>query len=232
MYFSSTFKKKKADFIWLYRRTRGEQCTLPSKAYSAVFHKILTQKLLMFRLEKQTVRWTKTYLNIWVPRWWLVSQSLAGGQGQAVRPTGQYWGQSCSTSSLPTQRMGQWVSSAVCWWHSAARTAGHAAAMQSTATSWQPRGGKAQTPAPQQEQPHATDWRTEWQKRTCKSWWPPWWTWANMPCSKGKQFSGCNRESTASTLRQKILLFIQHSWGHIRRSGLPTTRDMSTLDEV
>lgn len=35
--------RKKADFISLYRSTRGEQCILPSKAYSAAFHKIHTE---------------------------------------------------------------------------------------------------------------------------------------------------------------------------------------------
>lgn len=34
MYFSSSLKKKNADFIPLYRRTRGVQWILPSRAYS------------------------------------------------------------------------------------------------------------------------------------------------------------------------------------------------------
>ncbi|KAK4829816.1 hypothetical protein QYF61_006653 [Mycteria americana] len=42
--------------------------TKGNRAFDTVSHKILTDKLLMYGLDKQTVRWVKTWLNGWAQR--------------------------------------------------------------------------------------------------------------------------------------------------------------------
>lgn len=149
----------------------------------------------MFRLDEQTVRWTKNCLNICVQRL-VISVTRSGWRPvTSCAPHRSILGPvllnifinnpddgavgTLSKFADDTQLQGLVGTQDI-------------TAIQSTATSRQPRGGKAQIPAPQQEQPHArittcqrlSSWRTAWQKRTCKSWWPPGWTGANMPCSK------------------------------------------------
>ena len=46
-------KEKAVDIVYLYFST----------AFNTVSHKILTEKLLMYRLDKQTVRWIENWLN-------------------------------------------------------------------------------------------------------------------------------------------------------------------------
>lgn len=51
-----------------------------NKAFDTVSHKILTEKLLLNRLDVQTVKWTESYQNGFSRGWWSVAQSLIEGQ--------------------------------------------------------------------------------------------------------------------------------------------------------
>lgn len=166
--------------------------------------------------------------------WWLVSQGLAGGQWQAVCPTGQHWVQSCSTSSLTIQMMGQ-----VCWWHRTARTGGcagcHCHPEHSNLISTKGRQGPNPcTSGGTTTCQRLSTWTTAWQKRTWKSWWPPGWTWANVPCSKeGKRHSGCNREKYCQPAEaDNPSLYSALMRPHLEFWAPHYKRDMSILDRV
>ena len=55
---------------WLGKEGERSGYSLPGlqKDFDTVSHKILTDKLLMYGLNKQTVRWGETWLNGWAQR--------------------------------------------------------------------------------------------------------------------------------------------------------------------
>jgi len=69
-------------------------------AFDIVTHKILTDKLLMYRLGEQTVRWLENGMKVWIQSMVISSTKSRWRPEPVVYPRDQYWDQSCLTSSL------------------------------------------------------------------------------------------------------------------------------------
>lgn len=182
---------------------------------------------LMFRLDEQTARWTKNCLNIWVQRV-VISVTRSGWRPvTSCVPHGSVLG-----PVLPNTSINKADDGAVGTLSQSAdgTQLQDTAAIHSTATSWEPRGGKAQTPAPQQEQPHARDCPPGKQHGRKGSGSPGGHQVEHEPtCPAAKKLNSIlaaiEKVLPACWGRQSFSLFSTHSWGHIWISGLPTTRE-------
>jgi len=77
-------------------RTVDPDCTF-IKASSAVFHKILIDKLMKHGLYKWRVKWTENWLNCWTQKF-----LISGTKSLLMFPRRRYWNLYCLTSSLMT----------------------------------------------------------------------------------------------------------------------------------
>ena len=73
-----------------------------SEAFDAVSHHILLGKLRQCGLEEWSVRWIENWLNGRAQRVGISGAESGWRPGTGGVPRGQYWVQSCSTSSSTT----------------------------------------------------------------------------------------------------------------------------------
>lgn len=155
MYFSSSFKERR-QVSYHCTEEQGERSVYCLARLTALCSTKSSHRScwLMLRLDEQTVRWTKNCLNIWFQRM-VISVTRSGWRPvTSCVPHGSVLGPALLNTFINNADDGAVGTLSQ---FADGTQLQDIAAIQSTATSWEPRGGKAQTPAPQQEQPHARD---------------------------------------------------------------------------